>query len=156
MANFAPSIYFAKRWLATPSNVKRAFYEELDDIIFMLQSNESVEKSQFTHENFDDAVASLLISEQSNHQPKNKLVHSLDTTSLASRASSIELSGNDIEILQQQIEEKLSAQMNDFLDEHFTQLSQDLYTWLQTAIKNELATYKRPIETTQNNTNQNN
>lgn len=142
MANFAPSIHFAKHWKNTPKAVKQAFYDELNDIIALLDGHQSIQDFSFRQTDFDQAIALLLDNEPGQETP-TKLVHSLDVTPLANHKPKLELTATDIEILQDQLQQKLLGQLNDFLDEHFTQLSGDLHEWVKIAINNELTPYQR-------------
>ncbi|OAV16216.1 hypothetical protein [Moraxella catarrhalis] len=57
MANFSPSINFAKRWLATPFKARTVIYQELDDIINLLDNELLVKDFRFRHADFNAAVA---------------------------------------------------------------------------------------------------
>lgn len=72
-------------------------------------------------------------------------MHSFDSTSLTINTDD-DTSGFDKEELseiQRLITTKLSAQLDDFLTEHLAQLSEDLKSWIDTAIKNELSDYRK-------------
>lgn len=145
MATFSPTLQFPKRWLATPSPVKQIFHQELDDIIHMLGSEIPAKDYQFTNQNFGDAVAELLNTPSESSAKPAKLVHSFDSTSLTINTDD-DTSGFDKEELseiQRRITTKLSAQLDDFLTEHLAQLSEDLKSWIDTAIKNELSDYRK-------------
>ncbi|MDO4894922.1 hypothetical protein [Moraxella sp.] len=143
MANFSPSIYFAKHWLNTPDSVKTAFKHELNDIIRLLDGDESVAEFEFTNADFDQTINTLLYADDAfaSHTPPNRLVHSIDTTALTEPTQTI--AAAELSTLEHHLYQKLSSQIDGFLGEHMAQLSSDLRLWLQTTIKNELANYKR-------------
>lgn len=146
MANFSPSLQFPKRWRATPSVVKQTFYQELEDIIHMLGSEIPAKDYQFTNPDFGATVAELLKTHQDEPATPAKLVHSIDTTPLRTTETDTTqetLTQETLADLETRINDKLSAQLDDFLGEHLAQLSTDLKAWIQTAVKNELADHQK-------------
>ena len=69
MSGFAFSHQFSKRWLATPTPVKHAIIQELDDIVTLLQPDTDLEQYQFSVPNLHDKVEELLAIERA-HQEK--------------------------------------------------------------------------------------
>lgn len=145
MATFSPTLQFSKRWLATPSAVKQTFYRELDDIIHMLGSDVPAKDYQFTNNDFGGAVAELIQTYADEPTEPAKLVHSIDTTPLSAESAG-SFSPEELSEVEARIHAKLSAQLDDFLGEHMAQLSEDLKTWIDTAIKNELSDYKKTAQ----------
>ncbi|MCL1623020.1 hypothetical protein M2R47_01960 [Moraxella sp. Tifton1] len=140
MATFSPTPQFSRRWLATPSVVKQAFHQEMDDIIHMLGSDIPAANYQFTNQDFGSAIAELLTT-YSNTQNPAKLVHSFDSTPLiADKAENF--NQKEFAEIESRIIAKLSAQLDDFLTEHLSQLSIDLKAWVDTAVKNELNSHQ--------------
>lgn len=69
MSGFAFSHQFSKRWLATPTPVKHAIIQELDDIVTLLQPDTDLEQYHFSIPNLHDKVEELLAIERA-HQEK--------------------------------------------------------------------------------------
>lgn len=69
------------------------------------------------------------------------MVHSIDTTPLTQDTDG-KFSPEELSDVEARISAKLSAQLDDFLGEHMTHLSNDLKAWVSTTVKNELADYK--------------
>ncbi|MFA9486564.1 hypothetical protein LU276_07860 [Moraxella haemolytica] len=141
MATFSPTLQFSKRWLATPAPVKQAFHQELDDIIKMLGSNTHAKDYQFTHTDFNSTILDLIDAHQGETAQPAKIVHSIDTTPLASQNG--EYTKESLAEIEARISTKLSTQLDSFLGEHLAQLSEDLKSWISTTVKNELAEYQK-------------
>ena len=69
MSGFAFSHQFSKRWLATPTPVKHAIIQELDDIVTLLYPATDLDEYQFSVPNLHDKVEELLAIER-DHQEK--------------------------------------------------------------------------------------
>lgn len=69
MSGFAFSHQFSKRWLATPSPVKHAIIQELDDIVTLLYPDTDLDEYEFSVPNLHDKVEELLAIER-DHQEK--------------------------------------------------------------------------------------
>lgn len=69
MSGFAFSHQFSKRWLATPTPVKHAIIQELDDIVTLLSPDTDLDDYQFSVPNLHDKVEELLAIER-DHQEK--------------------------------------------------------------------------------------
>lgn len=69
MSGFAFSHQFSKRWLATPTPVKQAIIQELDDIVTLLHPDTDLDGYQFSVPNLHDKVEELLAIER-DHQEK--------------------------------------------------------------------------------------
>ena len=69
MSGFAFSHQFSKRWLATPTPVKQAIIQELDDIVTLLYPDTDLDEYQFSVPNLHDKVEELLAIER-DHQEK--------------------------------------------------------------------------------------
>lgn len=69
MSGFAFSHQFSKRWLATPTPVKHAIIQELDDIVTLLYPDTDLDGYQFSVLNLHDKVEELLAIER-DHQEK--------------------------------------------------------------------------------------
>ncbi len=69
MLGFAFSHQFSKRWLATPTPVKHAIIQELDDIVTLLYPDTDLDEYQFSVPNLHDKVEELLAIER-DHQEK--------------------------------------------------------------------------------------
>ena len=69
MSGFAFSHQFSKRWLATPTPVKHAIIQELDDIVTLLHPDTDLDAYQFSVPNLHDKVEELLAIER-DHQEK--------------------------------------------------------------------------------------
>lgn len=141
MSAFSPTPQFAKRWLATPTAVKDAFRQELDDIIDMLHGTTTARNFAFSYPDFGNEIKELLDQHKAESKPV-KLIHTLDTSLTTIEKKKPSPTAKELEALEKRILEKLTAQVEDFLGEHTNQLSDDLKAWLKTAIKNELAEYK--------------
>ena len=69
MSGFAFSHQFSKRWLATPTPVKHAIIQELDDIVTLLYPDTDLDEYQFSVPNLHDKVEELLAIER-DHQER--------------------------------------------------------------------------------------
>ena len=69
MSGFAFSHQFSKRWLATPTPVKHAIIQELDDIVTLLYPDTDLDEYDFSVLNLHDKVEELLAIER-DHQEK--------------------------------------------------------------------------------------
>lgn len=69
MSGFAFSHQFSKRWLATPTPVKHAIIQELDDIVTLLHPDTDLDEYEFSVPNLHDKVEELLAIER-DHQEK--------------------------------------------------------------------------------------
>ena len=69
MSGFAVSHQFSKRWLATPTPVKHAIIQELDDIVTLLYPATDLDEYEFSVPNLHDKVEELLAIER-DHQEK--------------------------------------------------------------------------------------
>lgn len=69
MSGFAFSHQFSKRWLATPTPVKYAIIQELDDIVTLLYPATDLDEYEFSVPNLHDKVEELLAIER-DHQEK--------------------------------------------------------------------------------------
>ena len=69
MSGFAFSHQFSKRWLATPTPVKHAIIQELDDIVTLLYPDTDLDEYEFSVPNLHDKVEELLAIERE-HQEK--------------------------------------------------------------------------------------
>ena len=56
---FTPSDTFNERWLASPSAMKQAIYDELDDIIRLLKDDTNLEQFTFRSVNLNDKLTHL-------------------------------------------------------------------------------------------------
>ncbi len=69
MSGFAFSHQFSKRWLTTPTPVKHAIIQELDDIAELLQPETDLQTYRFSVPNLNEKVEELLSIERA-HQEK--------------------------------------------------------------------------------------
>ena len=69
MSGFAFSHQFSKRWLATPTPVKHAIIQELDDIVTLLYPDTDLDEYEFSVPNLHDKVEELLAIER-DHQER--------------------------------------------------------------------------------------
>lgn len=69
MSGFAFSHQFSKRWLSTPTPVKHAIIQELDDIVTLLHPDTDLDGYEFSVPNLHDKVEELLAIER-DHQEK--------------------------------------------------------------------------------------
>lgn len=144
MSNFSPSIHFAKRWLATPQPARTAIYDELDDIISLLDSQAPIGQFRFQHPDFYQAVADGIEAADGEVKP-NRLIHSIETTSLIADAPEV-FDVPDFDDIEARLNQSLATQIDEFLGEHMSQLSEDLRAWVKMAVRHELANYQRPID----------
>lgn len=149
MSNFSPSIHFAKRWLATPAPARSAIYDELDDIISLLDSEAPIDQFRFRHPDFYQAVASSIESADGEAKP-NRLIHSIETTSLTADEPEA-LTAPDFDDIEARLNQSLATQIDEFLGEHMSQLSEDLRAWVQMAVRHELANHQRPEQNSAQN-----
>lgn len=149
MSNFSPSIHFAKRWLATPAPARSAIYDELDDIISLLDSEAPIDQFRFQHPDFYQAVANSIESADGEAKP-NRLIHSIETTSLTADEPET-LTAPDFDDIEARLNQSLATQIDEFLGEHMSQLSEDLRAWVQMAVRHELANHQRPVQNSAQN-----
>lgn len=149
MSNFSPSIHFAKRWLATPAPARSAIYDELDDIISLLDSEAPIDQFRFQHPDFYQAVANSIESADGEAKP-NRLIHSIETTSLTADEPEA-LTAPDFDDIEARLNQSLATQIDEFLGEHMSQLSEDLRAWVQMAVRHELANHQRPEQSSAQN-----
>lgn len=69
MSGFAFSHQFSQRWLATPTPVKHAIIQELDDVVTLLYPDTDLDEYEFSVPNLHDKVEELLAIER-DHQEK--------------------------------------------------------------------------------------
>lgn len=115
--SFTPSEQFAKRWLNSPTAMKTAIYNELDDIIKLLQDDTDVNTFEFTTEQLSDKL------------------HDLQTAHLQTLK---QLAKKLKEQKMQELLPILHNRIDDQLSEQITMLSDELKIWLQQMIKEEL------------------
>lgn len=146
MTAFSPSPQFAKRWHATPTAIKNAFYQELDDIIDMLHGTTSAHEFEFNQADFGQALEDLFFIHKDDTPIPARLIHNFENPPVSLTSSDTtqkeRLHPDDLTKIEQEICQKLQKQIDDFLGEHMSQLSEDLKIWLDTAIKNELTNYQ--------------
>lgn len=140
MANFSPSIQFARRWLGAPSDARRAIYEELDDIIELLDSQAPLSEFRFRHSDFNATLVAHMQAGSSGEAMR--LVHPIDTTQLIDDAKD-SLDTPDLQVLEARLTQDLSRQVDEFLKEHMAQLNQELKAWVATTVRNEMANFQR-------------
>ncbi|UNU73817.1 hypothetical protein LU293_02650 [Moraxella nasovis] len=141
MANFSPSLQFQKRWQAAPAQVKDMFHQELDDIIDMLKGDTLAKDYRFRHGNFADTIEPLLTKHQENLSTSTSTVlQNPESLSLTDDKSPI--NEHELELMEERIIAKLNNQLDEFVIEHIDQLSDELRSWLKTAVKSEIAQYK--------------
>lgn len=115
--SFTPSEQFAKRWLNSPTAMKTAIYNELDDIIKLLQDDTDVNTFEFTTERLSQKLHDL----QTAHlQTLKQLAKQLKEQKMQ------EL----LPVLHNHIDHQLSEQM--------AVLSDELKIWLKQMVKEEL------------------
>lgn len=143
MTAFSPSPQFTKRWHATPTAIKNAFHQELDDIIDMLHGTVSASNFEFNHPNFGQTLEDLFFIHKDDTPVPARIIHNLETPQALFNPKTVKpverLHPNDLQELEQRIMAKLSKQIDDFLGEHTAQVSEDLKIWLKSALKNELS-----------------
>lgn len=144
MTAFSPSPQFTKRWHATPAAIKNAFHQELDDIIDMLHGSTPAHEFEFNHADFGQTIEDLFFIHKDDTPIPARLIHNLETPQALfdNEASTQKLHPTDLDELERRITGKLSQQIDDFLGEHMAQVSEDLKSWLKTALKNELANHQ--------------
>lgn len=145
MTAFSPTPQFSKRWITSPTAVKQAFYQELDDIVAMLKSNEPANEFRFDAPDFGRTVADLLATHKGEDK-STQLVYGLDTRLTNDTVQTASISEQNLHELESRIVTKLSQQIQDFLSEHMDSLSDELKNWLRTAVKNELADHRQHSE----------
>nr|WP_314232804.1 hypothetical protein [uncultured Moraxella sp.] len=75
MSGFAFSHQFSKRWLATPTPVKHAIIQELDDIVTLLYPDTDLDEYEFSVPNLHDKVEELLAIERDNQEKLQAQAH---------------------------------------------------------------------------------
>lgn len=115
--SFTPSEQFAKRWLNSPTAMKTAIYNELDDIIKLLQDDTDVNTFEFTTERLSQKL------------------HDLQTAHLQTLK---QLAKKFKEQKMQELLPILHNRIDDQLSEQITMLSDELKIWLKQMIKEEL------------------
>ena len=148
MANFSPSINFAKRWLATPFKARTVIYQELDDIINLLDNELLVKDLWFRHADFNAAITQEM-HKNSNTQT-NRLIHTIETISLKDDDEVKVIQSPNFDELEARLTHNLSVQIDEFLGEHMAQLSEDLRAWVKMAVRHELANYQSEEKLSQN------
>ncbi len=146
MTAFSPSPQFTKRWHATPAAIKNAFHQELDDIIDMLHGSTPAHEFEFNHADFGQTIEDLFFIHKDDTPIPARIIHNLETSQALFEhqvsTPAQRLHPKDLDELEQRITDKLGKQIDDFLGEHMTQVSEDLKGWLKTALKNELANHQ--------------
>lgn len=127
---------FYQRWHSTPTAIKQALYQELEDIIGLLQSDSNAKSYSFTYPDFDATIEVLLLPNKHNTNSIKFMPTTAKTDAPYTATQTAQ--PDDKHIIAQHIYDKLSAQIDDALSKHLGQLSDDLKTWLKTAIDDEL------------------
>ncbi|MFC0820752.1 hypothetical protein [Moraxella marmotae] len=138
------SIHFAKRWLATPAATRQIFYDEFNDIIDLLESQEPAEQFAFRHADFNQAVTDATEQHKNKARPV-QLVHA--APSIALNADDDLTLTPDMQDIESRLNKALATQVDEFLGEHMSQLSEDLRAWVQMAVRHELANYQHLVST---------
>ena len=79
MTAFSPSPQFTKRWHATPTAIKNAFHQELDDIIDMLHGSTPAHEFEFNHADFGQTVEDLFFIHRDDTPIPARIIHNLET-----------------------------------------------------------------------------
>ena len=108
MSGFAFSHQFSKRWLATPTPVKHAIIQELDDIVTLLQPDTDLDNYQFSVPNLHDKVEELLAVERA-HQEKLQAEERQRQLEEQQRLEAQRLEAQKLEA-ERLVQEKLAAQ----------------------------------------------
>lgn len=148
------SANFNKNWLSTPVAAKQAFHQELADIHAMLISDTPAKDFTFTYQDFNQTVQNLFHIyddkiQSSQQTPKDDILNTINTSSVANQNSNQELASlsldpNQLAELESRIYKKLSNQLDDFLSEQMSEISENLKNWLKDALKSEIAAHTTP------------
>lgn len=104
---------FNQHWLAMPFTLRQAFYQELDDIIKLLENDVPLGAFAFTYQDFDTTIDALLPVK--------------------------DVAPADAPTLEETLYANLSGALDERLDDKLQALADELKQWLQSAIKDELA-----------------
>lgn len=119
---FTPSDQFNERWLATPQAMKQAIYDELDDIIALLQNDSKLEGFHFRNLDLNDKLHHLHIA----HLETLKTLHQKQRQE---RVDAL------LPILEAKIEQKLHDKVN----ERLVGLDKELKLWIAQVVADEVA-----------------
>lgn len=128
MSIFTPSEHFNERWLQSPKAIKNAIYDELTDIITLLQSQTKTDDFEFTHLSLNDSLAPL--QEQHLAQQKAKLY-----------AKKQEEAEQLLPKLEEQIDVLIKQKCDDITYE-LTKYASDIKIWLKQTLDDEVQKYK--------------
>lgn len=115
--SFTPSEQFNQRWLDSPLAMKQAIYDELDDIVQLLQDDTELDDFRFTTE---DLAGKLTHLQTAHLQTLRRLAHQ----------RKIERADALVPVLEKTIDDKLTEQL--------AVLSDELKQWIRQAIQDEL------------------
>lgn len=124
MTTFAPSEHFHERWVNSPNTIKQTIYNELNDIITLLNEQTDVAHFHFTTPDLHNTLSTL-------HEAH---LGALRQIRLAQReAQAVALTPH--------LEEKIDTA----LKERLASLSNELKDWLRLAIREEIALLDKDI-----------
>lgn len=115
--NFTPSATFAERWNNSPAAMKQAIFDELSDVITLLDPQTPVETFEFRTPNLHEQLGHL----QTAH---------LETLSLIAKRQRQERADALLPVLEQRLDDKLTEGMGE--------LSVSLKAWIRAVIQEEL------------------
>ena len=154
MSELTYSLNFNKNWLSAPVAAKQAFYQELNDIRNMLSADTPAKNFAFTHQNFDQVIQNLLHIYDDNLQSSQNIDASIfevadikkpkDEPSSSHNNQLSYLSPEQLAELETRLYKKLSSQLDDFLSEQMSEISENLRGWLKDAIKSEITAHSVP------------
>lgn len=120
--SFTPSDRFNERWLQSPTAMKQAIYDELDDIMMLLKDESRLQDFRFKNLDLHSKLSHL----QTAH---------LDTLKVMTQKMRQERADTLIPSLEQQLEHKISQK----LTERLVGLDDELKVWIRQVVQEELA-----------------
>ena len=97
MSGFAFSHQFSKRWLTTPTPVKHAIIQELDDIAELLQPETDLDSYQFSVPNLHETIENLLAIERARQEEELAKEHQKSLAAASPIAAAIETAPTSLE-----------------------------------------------------------
>lgn len=119
--SFTPSDRFNERWLQSPTAMKQAIYDELDDIMMLLKDESRLQDFRFKNLDLHSKLSHL----QTAH---------LDTLKVMTQKMRQERADTLIPSLEQQLEHKISQK----LTERLVGLDDELKVWIRQVVQEEL------------------
>lgn len=128
MSLFTPSEHFNDRWLQSPTIIKQTIYDELNDIITLLKSDEAANEFNFTHANLDESLAPLQAQHLAQQKAKRYAQKQQEAQNLLPKLE------KQVDILIKQKQDDITKELSNYASE--------IKAWLKQTLDNHVEQYK--------------